>query len=115
MRRRSRLVRRTSVSSASNAPVVNLVAGASTRSRYSRTDAQGFAAQGVVPLAAVLLDLDQACLGEQPQVPADRGAGDRLLRGQVDDPHRSGRNGIEQVPAYGIGERCEDIHDEKRN
>ena len=113
LRRRSRLVRRTSVSSASSAPAVNLVAGASTLVEVVADLTQRLGAQGVVPLAAVLLDLEQSCLGEQPQVPADRRPGDRLPGGQVDDPHRPGRDGGEQVPAYGIGERSEDIHDRK--
>ena len=77
--------------------------------------AQRLGAQRVVALPALLLDLEQACLGEQPQVPADRRSGDRLPGGQVDDPHRLGRDGGEQLPAYGIGERREDIHQQKRN
>lgn len=69
--------------------------------------------EGVVPLASALLDLEQSCLGEQPQVSTDRRSGDRLPGSQVDDPHRPGRHGNQQVPANGIGQCSEDIHPRK--
>ena len=63
-----------------------------------------------MPLAAAVLGLHDARLGEHPEVAADGRPADGVVRGQVDHPGRAARQPRDQVAAYGVTEGCERVH-----